>query len=544
MINSEFIIEHFALLSPMVIMYAELHFRFKWTNSRYFQREPEILADLPIRIEPGNNIPILLIIKDAHIFPIDLIKVEIKIIKNNKIIITKIFSYNSNINSSWWDDTITISPIGISGDVEINVKFSYKVNGKSKNCTIHNYPLSTHNNLKTHISDFPYPNDGNVLYGDLHYHTNLTEDKVEFGAPLKSTLIAAEALGLDFYCNTDHSYDLDDIPGSWTETDPNLEKWNKSRLEINKINNDNLGNSFIIPSEELSLHNKDGRNVHALILNNSQFLPGQGDSAEEPFYFYADYNTKTVHDSLDENSLCIAAHPFSPVPILQWLFVKRGKWFLKDILENNLAGIQIVNGDIGKGYQDGIKIWIKLLLDGYRKFIYAGNDAHGNFNIYRQIKTPMLSLYEKKEQLFGEFRTGVFTKNKARDINSVISSMKNGNCFVTNGPFINLTFEKNGSTFEMGSVISSNAGSFKISIFSTSEFGKINNITLIKGDIKKKKEIDYFKIINYQKYKLEQYIEVNIENEYYFRCMVELESISDKKVFALTNPIWIVPKFN
>ena len=542
MIDSEFLIEHFALFLPMVIMYAELHFRFKWSNSRYFQKEPEILADLPIRIEPGNDIPILLIIKDAHIFPIILEKVEIKIIKNNKIIQSKIFSYNADIDFSWWDDTITIDATGISGDVEINVEFSYKVNDKSRNCTIHNYPLCTHNNLTTYVSEFPYPNDGNALYGDLHYHTNLTEDKVEFGAPLKATLTAAEALGLDFYCNTDHSYDLDDVPGSWTETDPNLEKWNKSRSEINKINNDNPGKSFIIPSEELSLHNQDGRNVHALILNNSHFLPGQGDGAEEAFNFYADYNTKNVHASLDENSLCIAAHPFSPVPLVQWFFVKRGKWLLKDILENNLAGLQIVNGDIGRGYQYGIKIWIRLLLDGYHKFIYAGNDAHGNFNMYRQIKTPMLSLYEKKEQLFGEFRTGVFTKN--RDINSVISSMKNGNCFVTNGPFINLTFENNGSIHEMGSIISSNLGSFKISIISTSEFGKIKDITLIKGIIKEQKENNFFTILNYGDYELEKYIEINIESECYFRCIVELESISSKKIFALTNPIWLKPKWN
>ncbi len=105
--------------------------------------------------------------------------------------------------------------------------------------------------------------------------------------------------------------------------------------------------------------------MHALILNNSHFLPGQGDGAEEAFNFYAHYNTKTVHASLDENSLCIAAHPFSPVPLVQWFFVKRGKWLLKDILENNLAGLQIVNGDLGRGYQHGIKIWIRLLLDGY-----------------------------------------------------------------------------------------------------------------------------------------------------------------------------------
>ena len=47
------------------------------------------------------------------------------------------------------------------------------------------------------------------------------------------------------------------------------------------------GKSFIIPSEELSLHNQDGRNVHALILNNANFLPGQGDGAEEAFNFYS-----------------------------------------------------------------------------------------------------------------------------------------------------------------------------------------------------------------------------------------------------------------
>ena len=441
-----------------------------------------------------------------------------------------------------WDDTVMIDLEGISGDIEINVEFMYNVGGQDKKCTIHNYPLCSHDKLKTYISKYPYPNDGNVLYGDIHYHSNLTEDMVEFGAPLKATLAMAESLGLDFFCNTDHSYDLDDVPGSWTETDPTLEKWNKSRIEINTLNNGNPGKSFIIPSEELSLHNKDGRNIHALILNHSTFLPGSGDGAEEPFNFDADYNTKTVHDSLDNESICIAAHPFNPVPLLQWFFVKRGKWQLEDIVEENVAGIQIVNGALDEGFYEGLKIWKELLLDGNHKFIYAGNDAHGNFNIYRQIKTPMLSLYEKKEQLFGEFRTGVFTKH--RNINSVISSMKNGNCFVTNGPFINLTFENNGSIHEMGSIISSNLGSFKISIISTSEFGKIKDITLIKGIIKEQKENNFFTILNYGDYELEKYIEINIESECYFRCIVELVSISSKKIFALTNPIWLKPKLN
>ena len=544
MINSEFLMESFAQYSPAVLLYAELHFRFKWTGSRYFQKEPEILADLPIRIEPKSDIPILLIIKDSHLFPITLKYVEIVIYKSNKIIQSHTFQYNTQMDLNWWDDTLIIDSEGISGNIEINVEFMYNINGKDKKCTIHNYPLCSHNKLKTCISKYPYPNDGNVLYGDIHYHSNLTEDMVEFGAPLKATLTMAESLGLDFFCNTDHSYDLDDLPGSWTETDPTLEKWNKSRREIETINNGNPGKSFIIPSEELSLHNQDGRNIHALILNHSNFLPGSGDGAEKPFNFHADYNTKTVHDSLDNESLCIAAHPFNPVPIVQWFFVKRGKWQLEDILEDNIAGIQIVNGALDEGFYKGLKIWMKLLLDGYHKFIYAGNDAHGNFNIYRQIKTPMFSLYEKKEQLFGEFRTGVHINGYNRDINSVITSMKNGNCFVTNGPFINITFQNNGLIYEMGSTVSSNYGIITVSIISTPEFGMIKKMTIIKGVIGEKKEIDYFTIMNSREYKLIKDFEIKSDSNCYFRFEVELDSNNEKRIFAMSNPIWLSPDIN
>ena len=61
MINSEFLAEPFAQFLPTVFLYAELHFRFKWSGSRYFQKYPEILADLPIRIEPNRDIPIIFI---------------------------------------------------------------------------------------------------------------------------------------------------------------------------------------------------------------------------------------------------------------------------------------------------------------------------------------------------------------------------------------------------------------------------------------------------------------------------------------------------
>ena len=158
---------------------------------------------------------------------------------------------------------------------------------------------------------------------------------IPFRASIKATLLAAQAMGLDFFCNTDHSYDLDDVSGSWTETDPKLEKWNKSRQEIRELNANYLSLPFVIPSEELSLHNIDGRNIHALILNNEDFLPGAGDSAEKPFNFKTDYNTKNVNNDLNKNSLYIAAHPFTPVPFFQWLFFKRGRIKFQSIIRTS-----------------------------------------------------------------------------------------------------------------------------------------------------------------------------------------------------------------
>ena len=78
---------------PLFLLYAELHFRFKWFQlSRYFKNEPEILSDLPVRIEPGKKLPILILIKDAHIFPIKLYDVEVILYQTRKIVARHGFS--------------------------------------------------------------------------------------------------------------------------------------------------------------------------------------------------------------------------------------------------------------------------------------------------------------------------------------------------------------------------------------------------------------------------------------------------------------------
>ena len=62
------------VLSWKVYSYAEIHytfFRYSLINRRY----PEVIADAPWRVDAGEPIPIVCIIKDADQFPVKLKKV-------------------------------------------------------------------------------------------------------------------------------------------------------------------------------------------------------------------------------------------------------------------------------------------------------------------------------------------------------------------------------------------------------------------------------------------------------------------------------------
>jgi len=68
-----------AWLLPGGLLYTEMHYRWRPLPSRYFRKEPEILADAPRRVEPGRPLPLLLLVKDAHRYPITLERVTIEV---------------------------------------------------------------------------------------------------------------------------------------------------------------------------------------------------------------------------------------------------------------------------------------------------------------------------------------------------------------------------------------------------------------------------------------------------------------------------------
>ncbi|OQX71990.1 MAG: hypothetical protein B6D62_00520, partial [Candidatus Cloacimonas sp. 4484_275] len=64
--------ENGLLFFPFFIGYAETHYRLKFFKPRYYQKFPEVIADVPIRVvkKITRSLPILIIIKDADLFPV------------------------------------------------------------------------------------------------------------------------------------------------------------------------------------------------------------------------------------------------------------------------------------------------------------------------------------------------------------------------------------------------------------------------------------------------------------------------------------------
>jgi len=524
------------------ILYAETHYKFKGIYSRLIKNEPEIIADAPFRVEPNQEIPILILIKDAHRFPIQLISFTIEIKGADRTLLKKNIPLNITIDKErFWHQIFYVNPPdNFYGPSEINVVITIKIDNKIKKYHNDNYRISSHDPLKVYLAAEPLPRFKNYYFGDFHYHSNFTEDQVEFGAPVKATVQIARALGLNFFAVTDHSYDLDDSIDSWTDNDHSLAKWYRFWKEVEQLNS-SYSDFVILPGEEVSAGNHRNRNVHLLILNNRQFFPGQGDSAERWFCTKPDFSIDQILNQLEDNTLAIAGHPEMPIPFLQWLLIRRGRWQWQDLIKAGLDGFQIWNGEYDHSFYQDSQTWIQLLLEGKRLTLVAGNDAHGNFNRFRQIGFPFFTFRESYTQLFGNMRTGV-KLNKKLNLNTLIHAVKDRHVLISNGPIVDFFVQnERGHVSAIGDKISGNQFNIFIRAKSTAEFGRITSFQLLIGDFETKKERPFLTIEQFPGfYRFEKKQTLSNLNQ---NCYVRAELIATKDdgkiTRCLTNPIWI-----
>jgi hypothetical protein len=512
------------------VLYAETHYRFKYFISYLHQAEPEIIADCPSRLKKDSVLPVLLIIKDAHRYPVFLH--EIDIYSGSRLLFQQ--KLERAIQNKYEEIILEFPTRDLQvGSAWLNIKITYRIKQKIMTCWNDNHRGSSHAPLPVYISGESLPRLNNCVYGETHTHTCYTSDQVEFGASLAATARLASAMELGFFCATDHSYDLDDRPDNYLFNDPNLSKWQQFRQEVENFNKQNAFQ--IIPGEEVTVRNSQHRNVHCLVYNSDRFFHGSGDSAEKWLHTRSELSIPELLANLPPGACAFAAHPAEKPPWLQRLLINRSHWQNSDCTHNLLCGLQFINHSGNVMDKRGRQLWTGLLLSGFMLVGLAGNDAHGNFSRFRQIGFPFLTLRENYLHLFGYWRTGVYLPDGEQTMSSILEAMCNGACFMTNGPALSLQAGDQNTWQHPGGRLA-NISRIRLAARSSQEFSALRTVTLLSGFTGAAHERLFFqREFEPEQYDYEQEIDFSSQGRNgYIRA--ELITRSGKQ--ALSNPIW------
>jgi hypothetical protein len=526
------------------LLYAETHFRFPYFFSFLKKGEPEVIADAPHRLEPGRQLPVLILVKDAHLFPITLREVSIEI-RQGEHTAKHVGCLEGPVElreKMVWR-IIPFDVSNLAGWVELDVSFTLERQGISKTYRNDNHRTSSHEPLRVFLASEPLPRFTDLYLGDPHTHSHYTDDQVEFGVPLIPAVTLAQAMGLSYFCVTDHSYDLDDHPDSYLRNDSTLKKWNEFQIEVDQANA-TVEEFVVVRGEEVSCRNSEGRNVHFLILGQREFIQGSGDGAERWLETRSEHSIEDVLKLMSTNAVAFAAHAREPVPLLQRLLLGRGIWNDNDLGLENLTGMQVINGRLDSAFQEGYRAWTRLLLKGKKLLAIAGNDAHGNFNRFRQIGIPFLTIRESSDQIFGKMRTGIFLHGGISE-QGLINSLDKGDMIITDGPVARLSARGMGSDAPQ-SRDSARGETIEVDveIHSTPEFGEISSVKVIVGRSGEKSERTAFRFDGNQGFSMRKQIPVKQSALSYVRVEAWTSasgSYDKKQHLCLTNPLWIYP---
>jgi hypothetical protein len=181
-------------------------------------------------------------------------------------------------------------------------------------------------------------------------------------------------------------------------------------------------------------------------------------------------------------------------------------------------------------------------LKGYGLGLIGSNDAHGNFNRFRQLRMPFLSLRESQEQIFGQVHTYLLCPAPPSQ-RQILQALRRGAAVVTDGPLVIFTVtNQKGHAANIGECLAGEDFSVKISARCSPEFGALERIDLFLGQIGEKER----RIRSYRRgrdftdeYGADLRDELTgLGQEAYVR--IECESSRGASTWtAMTNPVWL-----
>ncbi len=525
---------------PLVGLYAELHYRLPIPFSRYFRKEPEIIFDCAWRVTPGRPLKVFLLIKDAHLYPIQLDEVTMEITRQGQLEKKRFhWKLDEAVDQHWFYQAFDLDVDFAAGyEVSVSPELNCRINGVPQRVNVDNYKMLASPPLRCWVAGDPLPTPAGWYRGDMHLHTALTSDQIEFGAPLPMTRLAAENLGMDFLGLTDHSYDLDDYPDDYRKNDPELTKWRESRIEIEELNR--TPGPLLLSGEEISSRNHKQRTVHLLHYQDPRFYPGTGDGAEKWLPHRSEFSVDSVLAERSESSFSVAAHSSYEIPLVHRILFGRDHWHDQDLAVDDLDGIQIISGTPSDpSYIRSRQQWIRSLLAGHRLAVIGGSDAHGNFNRFRQIRTPMFSMVQHEDQILGQAQT--LLKLDALNIENITTAVREARTAISTGPAGELmvsseTFHAKGA----GDCIKIPAGSrvnVRVKGISSKEFGMLTKAVLYQGMIGHAEEKVVW-IAEPRDFQVDESLEIEIASECYLR--MELSSPGGRwPGIFVSSPIWM-----
>jgi len=361
-------------------------------------------------------------------------------------------------------------------------------------------------------------------YGDLHLHSGYSsingydnnfwtpgdncglETTSPFGNTIPDLKSVAEALDLNWFSITDHSYCLDPI------------KWNNVVSECDDVTNSNF---LCLPSEEISVSEDCPKGIlpdegcgsaaHLGAHDISSFINQSGGTF--PWEFWCPNSPGTqqgINLINNQGGFSIINHPSADA------------WDCESIdCINNETGLEIWNGKWEDNLlelhtphnQNTLNTWVSLLLKGKKIFAFGGTDYHRNAS----------------DAVYNGVYLQDFNKEGLKD------ALKNGRSFVSNNGF--LSFEIKGPSDidgkKLGNELDINSGetitiSIYYDVFDTCDLklkkGYIDSTEIIKND--------FGNII--ESGTLTFYDSHTFQDGYYRLECVKEEN--NKRIY--TNPIW------
>lgn len=522
-------------------LYAEIHYRFGFLPSRLFTNAPEIVFDMPFRSQRGQPLPLFLIIKDADKFP--LLPVRVKLYygmsESPERSIQLAIDHQGPIEAPFYHHTFRLPPdlIDKTGRWYFRPVLFWKAERHSaeQQTAVDAYKGEKTPHLVVDIEEEPLPKFPGWRLGDLHTHSNFTSDQIEFGAPLPQMQEAAKSVGLDFFAVTDHSYDLDDAEDNYLLNDPALPKWHRFWSEVEELNRNGGDRPTIIPGEEVSCGNYRNNNIHLLILNDRRFHRGYGDGAEKLFANRPTQSLQQVLQAASPQALAIAAHPGETPPFSQRFLLNRGDWTTHDCLHPRLNALQVLNNNNPAALNRGLSLWKAALLSGRKTGIVAGSDAHGNFNLYRQVEIPLISMLRHRDHLFGLYRTAVFSESTR--VGDIVNHLRRLHTVISNGPL--LVINHPDLPVAIGETLPGNQiPNLKIAGISSREFGPFQSVSVYWGSYRRQQEFEIPCAIPANALNLEIPLPPIPPQANYIRAAARTET-GKQPFFCMTNPIWI-----